>query len=144
MSPVHLFDRDGQHESAAAGFMRPHTFDLGDARGFELIPHRAAAVGAEVKRVVIWRHRRDGAHQDRIVAVHHGGDADGRFRPAASGVIAGPFPEWPLIDLVAGIDEAFERNLRVRGDRQSRARHIEDLDRLADDAAPRLDLAPPA
>src|ERR1700737_4429385 len=141
MSPVQLFDRDGQHEAAAAGFMRPHTFDLGDARGCELIPYRAAAVGAEVECVVIWRHRRDGAHEDRIVAVHHGGDADGRLQPAASGVIAGPFPKWTLIDLVAGIDEAFECDLRVRGDRQSRARHVEDLDRLAEYASRRLDLA---
>src|SRR3984893_3548466 len=103
MSPVQLFDRDGQHESAAAGFMRPYTFDLGDACGFELIPRRASAVGAEVERVVIWRHRRDGAHEDRIVAVHHGGDADGRLQPAASGVIAGPLPKWTLLDLVARI-----------------------------------------
>ena len=118
-----------------------HTpFTLRDAGGFELVPHRAAAVGAEIEGVVVRRHRRDRAHQDRVVAVHQRVDADRGLEIAAAGVIAGPFAERPFLDLVVGMDEALEGDLRVRRHRQAGLRHVDDLDRLAEDAARGLEL----
>src|SRR5262249_6918573 len=72
MAAVEGLDRDHQHEAAAAGLVRPYALHLGDAGGLELIPHRAAAVGAEIEGVVVRWHRRDRAHEDRVVAEHHG------------------------------------------------------------------------
>ena len=113
----------------------------GDARGLELIPHGAAAVGAEVERVVVGRNGRDRAEQDRIVSVHHRGDADGGLRPAAAGVVAGPFAERAFLHLVAGMDEALECDLGVGRNGQAGVRHVDHLDRLAEDSAGRFEFA---
>jgi Bcr/CflA subfamily drug resistance transporter len=56
VAAVQLLDRDTSMKRAAAGLVRPHALDLGHAGGFELVPHRAAAVGAAVERVVVRRH----------------------------------------------------------------------------------------
>ena len=140
MAAVERLDRDHQHEAAAAGLVRPHALHARNAGRFELVPHRAAAVGAEIERVVVRRHRRDRAHQDRVVAIHQRVDPDRRLEIAAAGVVAGPFAERPFLDLVVGMDEAFEGDLRIGRHRQAGLRHVDDLDRLAEDAAGGLQL----
>ncbi len=91
-------------EAAAAGLMRPDALHLRDAGGLELVPDRAGAIGAEIERVVVRRHCRNRAHQDRIVAVHQRLDANGWLQIAAAGVIPGPFAERAFLDLVVGAD----------------------------------------
>src|SRR5215831_20465940 len=132
---VLLLDRDSEPEPAAAGRMRPHAFDFGHAGGFELVPHRAGAIRAAVEGIVVGRHGRDRAEQNRVVAVHEGLDADRRLLFLAAGVIARPFAERPLLDQVVGMHEALERDLRLRRDGQAGARPRDHLDRLAYQAA---------
>ena len=130
-----LLDRDGEPQPAAAGRMRPHAFHLGHARSFELIPHRAGPVGAAIERIVVGRDARNGAEQDRIVAVHEGFDADHRLLLQAAGVIAGPFAERAFVAQVVRMNEAFEGDLGMRRNRQPGARPGDHLDRLADQPA---------
>src|SRR5258705_9363094 len=55
MAGIQLLDRDIEPEAAAASLVRPHALDLGHAGGFELVPDRAAAIGAAIERVVVRR-----------------------------------------------------------------------------------------
>src|SRR5947209_14364866 len=106
MAGVLLLARDGEPKPAAARGVRPHAFDLGYTGGFELIPHRARSIRAAVERIVVRRNAGNGAEQNRIVAIHHGLDADRRLLLEATGVITGPFAERALVDLVIRMDEA--------------------------------------
>ena len=115
--------------------MRPHAFHLGHAGGFELVPHRAGAVRAAIERIVVGRDAGDRAEQNRIVAIHHGLDADRRLLLQAAGVIAGPFAERAFVDLVVRMDEALERDLGMRRDRQAGLRPHDHLHRLAQQPA---------
>src|SRR6266508_6205649 len=81
---------------------------------FELIPHRTGAVGAAVEGIVVGRYGRNSAQQDRIVAVHERLDADRRLFFLPTRVIAGPLAERSLFEEIVGMDEAFERDLRMR------------------------------
>ena len=56
MPAIHLLDRDGEPQPAAAGLVRPHALHLRHAGGFELVPDRAAAIGAAIEGVVVRRH----------------------------------------------------------------------------------------
>src|SRR5207247_7058482 len=80
-------------------------------------------------------HRRDRAQQDRVVPVHESRDADGRLFFSAPRVIAGPFPERPLIEQIVGMDKPLESDLRVRRNRQPSGRPLDPLDRLTDQTA---------
>src|SRR5262249_5146068 len=60
-----------------------------------------------------------------------------------AGVVAGPFGEWALDALVAGLDEALEHDLGIGRDRQASDRPFDHLDRLAAHAADDLVLAHP-
>ena len=140
VAAVQRLDRDHQHEAAAAGLMRPYALHAGDAGGLELVPDRTAAVGAEIEGVVVRRHRRDRADQDRIVAVHQRVDADRWLEVAAARVVAGPFAERAFLDPVVGMDQPLEGNLRVRRHRQAGLRHVDDLDGFAEDSARGLEL----
>ena len=135
---VHLLDRDGEPEPAAAGLVRPHALHLGHAGGFELVPHRAGAIGAAIERVVVRRDAGDRAEQDRIVAMHEGLDADRGLLLQAAGVVAGPFAERAFVDQVVGMDEALEGDLRVRRDRQAGRGPVITSHRLAEQAAGRV------
>ena len=115
--------------------MRPDTFNFGNACGFELVPHRTAAISAAIKRIVIRRHGRNCAQQHRIVAVHKSFDPDRRFRVHVAGIVARPFPERSFIDHVVRINEPLEGNLGVGRDRQAGFRHVYDFNTLADQPA---------
>ena len=141
VAAVERLDGDGQPEAAAAGFMGPDALHLGHARSLQLIPHGAAAIGAEIEGVVIGGHGGDGAQQDRVIPVHHGLDADGGLGAAAARVIAGPFAQRAFLDDVVGIDIALEGDLGVGGHGHAGLGHADGLDRFAEDAARRLELA---
>src|SRR6516162_6482370 len=130
-----LLDRHREPEPAAAGRVRPYAFHFRHTGGFELVPHGAGAISAAVEGVVVGRHGRDRAEQNRVMAVHEGLDADRRLLFLATGVIAGPLAERPLFDQVVGMNEALEGDLRLRGNGEPGARPLDHLDRLADQAA---------
>src|SRR6185437_15041593 len=126
MAAVLLLDRNGEPEPAAPGGVRPYALHLRDARRLELIPDGAGPVRAAIEGVVVRRDARNGAEQDRIVAHHHRFDADHRLLLQAAGVVAGPFAERSFVDPVVWMDEALERDLGVRRDRQSGLRPEDD------------------
>src|SRR5256885_10998860 len=90
---------------------------------------------APIVRIVVRRHRRYGAEEDRILAVHERVDADDGLLLEAAGVIAGPFAERTLGDAVVRVDRALEGNLGIRRDRQPGLRPENHLDGLAEEAA---------
>src|SRR6187455_3001365 len=96
------------------GTSRPYALHAGDAGGFELVPDGAGAVGAEIERVVVRRHRRDRADEDRVVAIHQRLDADGGLQIAAARIVASPFPKRSFLDLVIGTNEPLKGDLGVR------------------------------
>src|SRR6516165_283031 len=102
VSAVELLDGHRQHETASAGLVRPHAFNLGDACGFKLIPDCAASINAEVEGVVVWRHRRNSSHQNWIVPMHHRGDADCGLGMTAGRVVTVHSPSGPSDNLSFG------------------------------------------
>src|SRR6478752_6117015 len=114
VTAILLLDGDREPEPAAAGSMRPHALDLGHAGGLDLVPHGAGAVSAAIERVVIGRDARNGAEQDRIVAVHERLDPDRRLLLRAAGVVSGPFAQRSLLDQVVRVHEPLEGDLRLR------------------------------
>src|SRR5918912_121916 len=96
MAAVKGLDRNHEHESTPASFMRPHPLYARDARRFELVPHCATAIRAKIEGVVIGRYCGNRAHEDRIVAIHQCVDADRGLEIAAARIISGPFAEGPL------------------------------------------------
>src|SRR5262249_19129661 len=132
---IHLLDRDVEPEPAAAGLVRPHTLHFRHARSFELIPDRAAAIGAAIEGVVVGRDARDGAEQYRAIAVHEAFDTNGRLLLETAGVVAGPFAERPFINAMVGRDVTLERDLGICWNRQPGDRAVDDLDRLAEQPA---------
>src|SRR5258708_1202447 len=122
MAPVKLLDRDGEPKPAAAGLMRPHAFDLRDARGLQLIPHRAGAVGAAIEGIIVGRHAGNPPHQNGILPGHEGFEWDAGLFLQPAGVIAGPFAERPFGDQITRMHEAFEGDFGVGGNGKAGAR----------------------
>src|SRR4030095_13505041 len=102
--------------AARPPFGAPPALHFGDTGGFELVPHRARAIGAAIERVVVRRHAGDRAHQDRVVAIHEGFDPDRGLFLQTARVVAGPFAERAFLDQVVRMDEAFEGDLGMRWD----------------------------
>ena len=132
---IHLGDGDGEPHATAARLVRPDAFHARHAGGFDLPPDVRGAIGAAVIGIVVRRHRRYCAEQDRILPVHEGVDADHWLLLQSTGVVAGPLAERTFGDAVLRIDRAFECDLSVRRDRQPGLRPEDHLDRLAEQAA---------
>src|SRR6202049_639812 len=115
--------------------MRPHAPNLGDAGSFELVPYCATTIGAKIKRVVVRWNCRNCSHEDGIIPVHHRVDADLWCGPAAAGVVAGPFSERPLLNIIVGMNHTLECNFGIARHGQPGFRHVEDFDWLPKDTA---------
>src|SRR5215472_888335 len=115
--------------------MRPDAFHFGHARGFNLIPYGAGTIGAAIERIVVGRDAGTRAEQDRIVAVHECLDPDRWLFLETAGVIAGPLAKRSFVEQIVRMDETFERDFRMRGDWQPRARPGDHLHGFADQSA---------
>src|SRR5205085_4115836 len=103
---IHLGNRDRQPHAAAARLVRPDALHARHAGRLELPPDVRRTIGAAIVGIVVRRHRRYGAEQDRVLAVHERVNADDGLLLEAAGVIAGPFAERPLGDAIVRIDRA--------------------------------------
>ena len=143
MARVHLLDRNGKPHAASAGLVRPDPADFGNAGGLQLLPNDAGASRAAIKRIVVRRNARNGAGHDRIVAMPERLDSDDRLQLSAAGIIAGPFAERALFNEIVFVDVAFEGDLRLGGDRQTRHRPANCANGLAEQAAGRFEFVLP-
>ncbi len=115
--------------------MEPDTSDIGHPGVFERIPDQRRALDRAVKALTGGRAQRRLAAQDGIVSIVKRLDAHHRFRPCVAGVVAGPFAERTLGQVVAGNHFSFDGDLRIGRNRQSRVGPAHQLNRLVQHAA---------
>ena len=139
LAAIALFDL---HHRIDAGLHRrtPHIGDAGHAGAIEHVPRRRRPHdrGADaVLRKAAGHRAFDGAAQDRIVAVGDAGDADGRFRRAVAGDIAGELRERAFHRIGVGFDAeiALDHDLGAGRHVKIDGLAFDQLDRRAADGA---------
>src|SRR3954469_19850050 len=135
MAGIALVDRDREQQPRVADLMRPSRGDARHARLLDVLAQQAGSHHRAIAADLVRRPLRDAAQQDRIVAIIDRLDVEHGLGPQIAGVIAGPFRERALDALVAGLDEDLYDDLGVGRDRQAGDGAVDDLDRLAADAA---------
>ena len=71
--------------------------------------------------------------------MHHRGDADCRLGMAAGRVVTRPLAERTFQQFVMRMDESFKRDLRICRNGKPCPRHVDDLDRFAENSTSGLD-----
>src|ERR1700692_4611784 len=138
---IALVHRDAEEQPRIADLVRPGRGDAGHAGLLDILAQqRRAHYGAVAADLVRWP-LRHAAEQDRLVAMIDRLDVDHRLGPVVAGVIAGPFAEWPFESHIVGLDETFDGDLGIGGDRQAGNRALDHLYGRAAHAADDIELA---
>src|SRR3954467_11569790 len=135
MAGIALVDRDREQEPRVADLVRPGGGDARHARLLDILAQQARADHGAIAADLVRPALRHAAPQDRIVAIIDRLDVEHGLGSEVAGVIAGPFRERALDALVARLDEALDDDLGIGRDRQAGDGAVDDLDRLAADAA---------
>ena len=108
MAGIELLDGDDVEQPSGAGLVAPYALDAGKPRLLHLVPDHCRLHGAAGVGEVVGRPRRIGEAHDRVVAVVHPADLDGRLVRPVTGVVAHELAERPLGHQFVAVDLAFD------------------------------------